>query len=499
MPPLLTVPAAPPPDEPTVAWDLARVLLLGAAAALLVAAWFALRPVDNPGVQDCGPPLRYIVESTDDALVPIGVPGAPEDAPELRAQEPCSQRVVRELERAGLFTIACVGLGLLGAALGLLDDRIQLRRAPRFEQLVRERPADAPGRAFDPVVTTVDELVEDLPPVEPAELVLLGVGGAVGLVGVAVLVDGGATVDALAELGLGAAMALVALAALTRAVAGVVRWLTLDPPSPLTAPDDEADRAVAMAAGGPGSVATARAEAPPGAAVVGWMASTVASGWSARVRPETGVFGIDVHHLCRARVTDRSVAVGRVGLLATAALVVHLAVLVLVAVGGAPDVPEPDARAYLLLVGAVAIGTLLGLARVPRVLRAQAVLPSTAGLTAAVGPGGRARAAVAVGGAAAQIGLEVLTLALALAAVGGSLDLRAVALAWLAALTIGAASPFPSGVGLTEAVLALLLWRWGVEPGAAVAAVVVFRCVTVWLPLAPGAVAARRVERQAGG
>lgn len=476
------------PGEPTAAWDVARVLLVGSAAALLAAAWFALRPVENPEVQDCGPPLHFIVGNVEDTVVPIGVPEAPENAPQLRTQEPCSQRVVRELERAGLFTVACVGLGVLGAALGLLDDRIQLRRAPPFHELVRERPPDAPGRALDPVVTTVEELADELPPVEPAEVALLAVGGAVGLVGVAALVGVGAVGDALGHLGLGGVAVVAAVAAASRLVAGAGRWSVLDGTSPLAA-----------AAGRDGATSTEAADGDGGSSPGTWVVEAVASGWAARVRPETGVFGVDLHHLLTGGRASRAAAVVRVGAMATAALVVHVVALGVVAVGGVPEVPEPDQRAYLLLLGAVAIGALIGAARVPRVLRAQAVLPSRAAVRHALAPGGRASAIAALVVAVAQVVLEVLALVVVLDALGASMEVRVVALAWLAALTVGAASPFPAGAGLTEAMLALLLWRWGIDGGSAVAAAVVFRLATFWVPALPGLGAARWLRQRAWG
>lgn len=482
------MPAALPPDEPTVAWDLAKVLLVASAAAFLIAAWFALRPVENPGVQDCGAPLRFIVNGEEDVVVPIGVPGAPPNAPELRTQEPCSSLVVPELERAGLFTVACVVLGLTGAALGLIDDRIRLRRAPRFEQLVRERPADAPVRALDPVPTRPEDLGEALPAIEPVELALLALGAVLAFVGLPVLVGADGARSALDEVGISSVLALVVIVAVARAAAGVGRWASLDLASPLGPAADGAGGRAPRAADEPGE--------GTGPALRRWLTVTVATGWAARARPETGVYGVDVHHLVKAEGVDRSWAVARVGTAATMALLVHLASMVVVAVGGLPEVAEPDDRAYLLLLGGCAVGALLGLGRAPRVLRAQAVLPSKAGLADALRASVRPRALAAVGSAVVQIALEVAVVVVAVAAVGGSVPLRVVALAWLLAVSVGVASPLPAGVGLTEAVLALLLWRWGLGPGEAVAAALLARAATFWLPMAPGWWTARRLAAQ---
>ena len=448
-----------------MAWDVAKVLLVGCAASLLVALWFALRPVENPGVQDCGAPLRFVAANTEDAVVPLGTPDAPPDAPALRTQPPCSDLVVAPLQRAGLFTVVGIALGLSGAALGLLDDRIALRRAPRFEELVRPRPEDAPGRALDPVPTSVEDLGGDLPLVERAEVGLLVGGWATAAVGLVALAGPDAVRGALGGIGALDVVVVAALLAAARAVAGVGRWWGLG--------------------GGARPLAVAPTEA---------LDLAVAADWAARTRPETGVGGLDVHHLVRGVDVARPEARSRAGAYLAVAVVVHVLVLVVLAVGGVPDVPEPDGREYVVLVGAVVVALLVGLARVPGVLRSMAVVPTPADARIAVDHRRWPASAAAAGAALVGIGLEVGALVVLADGAGVGLSVRVLALAWVAGVALGAASPFGGGAGLVEGLVVLLGWRWGAPVAPLVAAVVVWRLADAVVPLLPGWLAARRLH-----
>lgn len=449
-----------------MAWDLARVLLVACFASLLVALWLALAPVENPGVQDCGAPLRYIAANEQDVIVPVGTPDAPPDAPALRSQAPCSERVVVPLQRAGMFTVVGVLLGLAGAALGLLDDRIELRRAPPFEELVRPRPAAAPGRALDPVPTSVDDLARDLPLIERTEVALLAAGWVVAAVGLVGLSGVDAVRTALGRISVADVVVVALLLTAARAVAGAGRWLALG--------------------GGRRPLSVPLAEP---------LDVAVAADLEARARPETGVAGLDVHHLVRAVDVPLATARARVAAAAAVALVVHLLALLVVAAGGAPAVPEPDGREYVLLVGGVVVVLLVGLARVPGVLRATAVVPVPGDLRTALDRSRWPASAAAAGAAVLGIALEVATVAVLLGAAGVDAPVRVVALAWLVAVTLGAASPFGGGAGLTEGLAVLLLWRWGSPVAAVVAGVLLWRLAATVVPLAPGWLAGRRLRR----
>lgn len=72
---------------------------------------------------------------------------------------------------------------------------------------------------------------------------------------------------------------------------------------------------------------------------------------------------------------------------------------------------------------------------------------------------------------------------------GLGLGLFEVAAAYLAGAALASAVPTPSGLDATEAALAASLVAVGATIGPAVAAVLAFRLVTVWLPILPGALA----------
>jgi uncharacterized protein (TIRG00374 family) len=71
-------------------------------------------------------------------------------------------------------------------------------------------------------------------------------------------------------------------------------------------------------------------------------------------------------------------------------------------------------------------------------------------------------------------------------AFGGSLDITAVAVVFLAGNAIGSAAPTPGGLGAVEASLSLGLTLSGLPGEVATSAVLLFRLLTFWLPVLPG-------------
>lgn len=68
---------------------------------------------------------------------------------------------------------------------------------------------------------------------------------------------------------------------------------------------------------------------------------------------------------------------------------------------------------------------------------------------------------------------------------------------YVAGSTIGQAAPTPGGLGGKEAVYTAGLIAFGITASGAVAAVLLFRLVTFWLPMIPGALAFRYMKRSA--
>jgi undecaprenyl-diphosphatase len=179
-----------------------------------------------------------------------------------------------------------------------------------------------------------------------------------------------------------------------------------------------------------------------------------------------------------------------------AGLLVHITAIVvvftLVGVSGqrvsvhAPDVPDRWALLVLVAVVLAAIGVVFGakhfrshlvssaraalaqlnvLVRQPT--RALALLGSSAGITAAY----------------------ALALAAAVQAAGGGPSLLSIFGVYLGGSAVAAAAPTPGGLGALEAGLVAGLTAVGQGAAAAVTAVLVFRLVTYWLPVVPGAAA----------
>jgi len=84
----------------------------------------------------------------------------------------------------------------------------------------------------------------------------------------------------------------------------------------------------------------------------------------------------------------------------------------------------------------------------------------------------------------------------ALEAVSVSVPTAAAVALYLAASALAAGGPLPGGLGVVEPALAAGLMVLGAPAAPAVAAVIVFRAVTYWLPLVPAALAFRRLRRQ---
>lgn len=100
---------------------------------------------------------------------------------------------------------------------------------------------------------------------------------------------------------------------------------------------------------------------------------------------------------------------------------------------------------------------------------------------------------------ASQVGVTAALAAAFLAAMrAASVEVPAApALAlYLAAAAVAAGGPLPGGLGVVEPALAAGLMVLGVAAAPAVAAAILFRAVTYWLPLAPGAFAFWRLQRQ---
>jgi undecaprenyl-diphosphatase len=99
-----------------------------------------------------------------------------------------------------------------------------------------------------------------------------------------------------------------------------------------------------------------------------------------------------------------------------------------------------------------------------------------------------ARALRLLGASGGITAAYVLALVAAVEAVGGA-PLVPVVAVYLGASAVAAAAPTPGGLGAIEAGLVAGLTSVGMQPAEAVTAVLIFRLVTYWGPVLPGAAA----------
>ncbi|MER5640362.1 lysylphosphatidylglycerol synthase transmembrane domain-containing protein [Kitasatospora sp. NPDC002227] len=195
-------------------------------------------------------------------------------------------------------------------------------------------------------------------------------------------------------------------------------------------------------------------------------------------------------------------ALSSVGVGQLAGLVLHLLQLGLFAtlLGRAPGGELPSAGVLAAIGAGACVLAVVGFAvpwvrqqilRLLRPLRAE-VLPRL--LDLAQQPGKLAL------GVAGQLGVSlafVACLYCCAAAVGQHPSFTAVAVAFLAGNAVGSAAPTPGGVGLVEALLTESLARMtGMDRGAALAAVTLFRVLTFLAPVLPGWAAFAWLQRR---
>jgi uncharacterized protein (TIRG00374 family) len=109
----------------------------------------------------------------------------------------------------------------------------------------------------------------------------------------------------------------------------------------------------------------------------------------------------------------------------------------------------------------------------------------------------RPRQLLVVGvGSAAVILLCAMTLYASVRSVHGSISVVTVIVLYVTSLFVGNVAPTPGGLGAIEAVLVFGLSHAGLTLPEAVAATLIYRFATFWLPLVPGGLAMAQLNRQ---
>jgi glycosyltransferase 2 family protein len=101
-----------------------------------------------------------------------------------------------------------------------------------------------------------------------------------------------------------------------------------------------------------------------------------------------------------------------------------------------------------------------------------------------------------VGGSFGVTLAYTVALSCAVAAFDGGVSFAQVGAVYLGSSLIAAAAPTPGGLGAMEAALVAGFTGVGMEPAIAVAAVLSYRLATFWLPILPGWLAFRALDRR---
>ena len=228
------------------------------------------------------------------------------------------------------------------------------------------------------------------------------------------------------------------------------------------------------------------------------IAVHVASSFLNRLAPGgLGALATHERYLERAGLGRRT-AMSVVSLVTATSVVAHAVLLVMAGAAVAATrglqerLPEQWPVLFLLVVALVALGLALrrplGRRNVTTRLRlAAGALPPLIHR-----PG---RAALLALGTAATTACHLGALAVVCRGIGVDLPFASLALAYLASTAIASASPTPGGLGAVETALVVALTGLGGPVAPVIAAVLVFRLVSYWLPMVPGLLVLRALQR----
>ncbi|HEY2688719.1 MAG TPA: lysylphosphatidylglycerol synthase domain-containing protein [Streptosporangiaceae bacterium] len=227
-----------------------------------------------------------------------------------------------------------------------------------------------------------------------------------------------------------------------------------------------------------------------------------ASSFINRVSPaNVGGMALNVRYLQKSGV-EPSAGVAAVGVNALAGVVVHVVLLVIFftwagrGLAKAFKLPSSSKLLVILAVVAAVIGIIMA-TRQGRRFAARKLLPGVRSSLASLGQVARnpVKLALLFGGSALVTLAYVGGLAAAVEAFGAGASLAELGAVYLGASIIAAASPTPGGLGAIEAALVAGLTGVGISPGPAVSAVLAYRLATYWLPVVPGWLSWRLLQR----
>ncbi|WUI04353.1 flippase-like domain-containing protein [Spirillospora sp. NBC_00431] len=186
-------------------------------------------------------------------------------------------------------------------------------------------------------------------------------------------------------------------------------------------------------------------------------------------------------------------AVASVGASQLVGLVTHVLLLILFGflTGSTTKATQDLAPSRTVVIAVLSLGLLAGLAlTVPRVRREattrlrsmfSGVVPRLVDVLQSP-----KKLSTGMGGTLLLTVAFVLCLDASIRAFGGSLPLTSVVVVFLTANAIGSAAPTPGGLGAVEGALTLALTISGLSAETATSAVLLYRLLTLWLPVLPG-------------
>lgn len=419
--------------------------------ALVVAGVRFARPVEVPEVQDCGAPAAYLLFDREEVRPP--------GASLLEEVEGCRELAYAEFEQGMLALGVGLVLCLTGAILGLVDDRWMLHQAPRFETLLRRRPADAPVALTAGSTAKALSAGRTLPRLDPVDVLYLPLGMLASFIGLRAAAGG----EELRDVYQGASFGYLAPAVLA---------------------------AVALSGAAAAQLVAAHRVLRPGRA----LELTVATAFRGEASPSLGPFGLAAFWFTHEGTPRRTVVaeLGGVSLASAGAHAVLLGAMVLLGgvVSSFVQVPDRWWVLVLVVVLSLVVGFFRGLTPGGRLVQ-RPDLDAVRSLVETI-IGDPLRGAILVGASLALPLLSGLVLWWSASFAGIDLPLLTVLGVVVVAQVAAALGPMPGGVGLVEPVAVWGLVGAGADVAPAVMAVLAFRVLTYWLPMAIGAVVATK-------
>jgi glycosyltransferase 2 family protein len=228
----------------------------------------------------------------------------------------------------------------------------------------------------------------------------------------------------------------------------------------------------------------------------------LASSFVNRVTPaNVGGMALNVRYLQKAGVPSAQAVTG-IGLNVLAGGIVHLVLLFVFFAwagrsGSGFSMPSSSRLLVVIAVVLALLGIAMATRRGRRLLHAHVVPAVKQSVTSIVSLSRSPRRLLALLGGSMGVTLAyVLALTCAANAFDGGVSLAEVGAVYLGASLLAAAAPTPGGLGAMEAALVAGFTAIGMNGAIAVATVLSYRLATYWLPILPGWISLRFIERR---